>query len=117
MSMNAFGKKVVNGVEFSVEVSGNNVKISTNKKVSLEDIFSVSEEMLKSNEFKNLPRVTAYFDDTGDLVIKEKVHGHSSKVMKRYNLDRLTYTAIIPLTHILAYGSVSDMSAMLANYR
>ena len=117
MITNAIGKKVINGVDFSIEVSGNVVKVSTNKNVSLEDIFNAVDEMLKGNYFGNLPKATAQFDDMGNLVIREKTHGRSFKVAKRYDLDEELVTATIPLAHILAYGRITDMTPILVDYR
>jgi len=110
--MNAIGKKKVNGVDFSVEVAGNNIKVTSNKAVTLEDMFAAADEMLGKKNYS--PKTSAFFDDMGDLVIKEKVSRHSVKTT-RYNLDKRTSSVIIPMQHVIAYGNATDM-AFLSNF-
>lgn len=112
--LNVTVNKVVNGIPFTIEVTGNNVKITTSKPTTLEDVFSVSEEILKNIKRDGLPKVTAFFDDMGNLVIKEKAR-RRSVITKRYNLDRQGNNFTIPLSHILAYGNVCDVF-LLSNY-
>lgn len=111
--MNAIGARKINGVNFTFEVMGASVKITTNVPTSLEDIFSAAEEIIKENKVGNPYTATAYFDEMGDLIVKEKGHGHKNKITKRYNLDRQMTGVVIPLAHIFAYGYVSEFSAIV----
>lgn len=104
--MYAIATKKVNGVTYSVKVVQNTVKMRSNRSVTVEEMFAVAEELIR-NQYNYLRRPVAYFDDMGDLIIKEK-QGKTKKT-RRYNLDTTTTNFSAPIAYILAYGSASEM--------